>query len=124
MTIDALKSFRQKIAGCEIAVLMDLSTGTVLAWDSDLKWPQEELDDLCDLAARLLTTGPVFGPGQGRTRAILARETGCHIFQRVSPTGGEVFGCVLAPEAAMHGVFDALAPVLGDLPAGDPAALA
>ncbi|WP_170125404.1 hypothetical protein [Jannaschia seohaensis] len=103
---------------------MDLSTGTVLAWDSDLKWPQEELDALCGLAARLLSAAPGNGPEMGMMRAMLATETGCQVFQRGTPQGDEVFGCILAPEAAIDDVFEAAAWVFDDLLPGDRAALA
>jgi hypothetical protein len=121
MTRDALKSFRQQTNGCEIALLMDLRARTVLAWDSDLKWPQERLDDLCALAIGLLEPGTAGDSAPGQKRAMLARRTGCWAFLRAAPNAAEVLGCVLAPQSDTDGLFERAAALCATLPASDAA---
>lgn len=99
MTIDALRSFKQCFGECEIAVLADISARTVLAWASTLKWPQEELDRLCEMAAGLLEPEV--------RQALLIRETGCHLFRRTAADGAEVLCCVLAADAPLEPILHA-----------------
>ena len=50
--IDHLNALRTAAPGCSLAAFGDLSTKLVLRVSSDKTWPQERLDDLCNLAAR------------------------------------------------------------------------
>ncbi len=116
MIVDALRTFRQGIAGCEVAALADVSSRTVLAWDSALKWPQEQLDGLCGMAAQLLAPGA--------RQAVLMRETGSHVFLRSTPDGMEVLCCLLAAGMPLDAVFDAADALCADLRRAEVAARA
>ena len=106
-TIKPLEAYRKELVGCEIAVFMDISARTVLAWDGALKWPQEHLDNLCDLALRVLSVGSEGENANRPQTAILARPTGCFVFLRAAPGASEVLCCVFAPDADFHHSYDA-----------------
>ncbi|WP_425100119.1 hypothetical protein [Tropicibacter sp. S64] len=100
MTVAALSTFRQALSGCEIAVLADISAGSVLAWDSALKWPQEQLDALCDLASRALSIGAPLP-----TTAVVADALGCQVFIRIAANSDEVLCGVFAPDQDLDDVL-------------------
>ncbi len=104
-TIKPLEAFRQEFVGCEIAAFMDISARTVLAWDGSLKWPQEHLDDLCDLARNILAVGTKAETVEEPQTAMLARPTGCFVFLRAAPGASEVLCCVFAPGAEVDHFF-------------------
>lgn len=99
MTASSLAAFRQAHAGCEIAVLADISAGSVLAWDGAVKWPQEHLDALCARAKAALSLGAP--PPQS---AILSQPFGIEVFVRAEQNPGEVLCSVFAPGAALDGI--------------------
>ncbi|MDU8913551.1 hypothetical protein [Aestuariicoccus sp. MJ-SS9] len=101
----SLQAFRKDQDGCEIVAFADVAARTVLAWDSALKWPQEHLDALCDLAARALSVGAEGPQTDAVQTAIIARPTGCHVFVRAAPGLDEVLCCVFAPGADIDGVL-------------------
>lgn len=113
----ALERLRTCTAGCELVLLADVSTGTVLAWNGAVRYPQEHLDGLCAIAADLL------GPGQGpasRT-AVLALETGCQTFVRAPDNAEEVLCCVLAVSGDVAGALEASRAFLsGAAPCDEP----
>ncbi|MFW2543885.1 hypothetical protein ACN2XU_14680 [Primorskyibacter sp. 2E107] len=106
MTGAPLAEFRRGFAGCEIAVLADVSARSVLAWDSAVKWPQEHLDALCTLAAELLSISACGAVREPET-AVLADPIGTKVFVRAAPGSHEVLCTVFAPTAVFDGVFDA-----------------
>lgn len=72
-------------------MLADISAGSVLASDCAVKWPQEQLDQLCSLAGQVLSFG-----AQERALALLAGPLGCHVFLRLGEGSGEVLCSVFA----------------------------
>ena len=98
-TSKPLEAFRQEFEGCEIVAFLDISARTVLAWDGPLKWPQEHLDDLCEIARSVLTVGAEAEIVQEPQTAMLARPTGCFVFLRAAPGVSEVLCCVFSPNA-------------------------
>ncbi len=106
MTVEPLKAFRKEIPGCELVALVDLSTAMVLAWDSIVKWPQEQVDALSAQAAALLSGSASEAGATLLDRAVLARDTGCFTFQRASRGSSEVLCCVYAPGTDLSGVFE------------------
>ena len=89
----ALAGLRSSISGCELVLLADVSTRTVLTWSGALKYPQEYLDTLCVQAADFFRTGQIGRSGA----AVLARLTGCTLFIAAPDDPAEVLCCVLAP---------------------------
>ncbi len=89
----ALEGLRSSISGCELVLLADTSTRTVLTWAGALKYPQEHLDALCVQAAELFQTGQIDSTGS----AALARLTGVSLFLGAPDDPAEVLCCVLAP---------------------------
>ena len=109
MTAQPLDLFCQQNPGCELAVLADVSTDTVLASHGVVKWPQEQVDALIALADALLSIGQT-GPDNStpqRDSAVLARDTGMHVVLRAGSGSSEIFCGVFAPDTDMEGVFEA-----------------
>ena len=106
-TIKPLKAFRQELEGCEIAAFVDISARTVLAWDGSLKWPQEHLDALCDIARSVLTVGSKAEAVEEPQTAMLARPSGCFVFLRAAPGANEALCCVFSPNAEVDHSFAA-----------------
>lgn len=94
----ALEGLRSSISGCELLLLADISTRTVLTWAGALKYPQEYLDKLCVQAAELFQTGQIGGSGS----AVLARLTGFSLFVCAPNDPAEVLCAVLAPSGDIH----------------------
>ena len=108
MTYDDLVTFRARLAGCEVAVLADISTRTVLMSDTGVKLGQDDLDALCLTACR------VFATGSGL--AVLAGPTGTQAFLRGLHDGGEALICVLEPRADLAGVTEEMTALLTAAP--------
>lgn len=123
MTRHLFKEFRAGFPACEIVVLTDLSTGTVLAWDSALKWPQDDLDALCARTGRLLRIGARGNPDEQASFAMLAHPGGTQIAVPAGGTRPEALCGVFAPGAPLDGVADTLArlcaELVGTLPGAD-----
>lgn len=102
MSADPLAEVRAELNECEIVLFADLGTGTVLAWDAAVKWPQEQLDAVCGLASAALDFGRHDG-AEPATTAVLVRPTGIHLFVRATPDAAEVLCAVFAPHAALDG---------------------
>jgi hypothetical protein len=107
MTVKPLHAFRLDFPGCEIVVLADIAARTALSWDSALKWPQERIDEVAALAVKLLGPAQGVAAAEERSLAILARDTGCHVFVRAGPGASEVLCSVFAPGAVLDGVVPA-----------------
>ncbi|SNS93225.1 hypothetical protein [Antarctobacter heliothermus] len=97
MTHDDLSRYRAGIACCELLMLVDLSTSTVLMSDSDVHFGQERLDHFCDLA-RSVFSGTFAATGT----AILSGPTGSRVFVQ-SPDDAEEMICGLFGPAANLG---------------------
>ena len=114
-TIKPLEAFRQESEGCEIVAFLDISARTVLAWDGSLKWPQEHLDGLCEIARSILTVGSKAETVEEPQTAMLARPTGCFLFLRAAPGASEVLCCVFSPNAEVDHSFAAGRRLCADL---------
>ena len=106
-TIKPLEAFRQELEGCEIVAFLDISARTVLAWDGSLKWPQEHLDELCEIARRALTVGSKAETVEVPQRVMLACSFGCFVFLRAAPSANEALCCVFSPNAEVDHSFAA-----------------
>ena len=115
MTVKPLKALRTEFDGCEIAILVDISTGIVLASDGALKWPQEKLDTLCQLATQVMAIGSDATAVHEMQTAMLVRATGVHTFVRAAPGANEILCGVFAPGSDLDGVFEACVPLCADL---------
>lgn len=93
MTHQTLSDFQNRFAACELVLLADISTQTILCSASAVRQGQEKLDAICAMAKSVLdlTSG---GP---LASAILAQPTGTRIFVRSECDPSEVMCGVFAP---------------------------
>jgi hypothetical protein len=109
MTHDALVRFRAGFATCELAALVDVSTGTVLMADSAVRLGQEHLDTLSQIASDLWSGGNGGWPGS----VIHSGPTGSRLFLHSPYDEAEVLCCLFGPRADLTQV-DAAARRLWD----------
>lgn len=93
MTTDDLAQFVHENAGCELAILADTRTQTILCAHSKLRLGQERLDDLCKMAARLFAAGPELTDMRHIT------DLGQSLFFRAAPDTCEAL-CALCSRSA------------------------
>lgn len=108
MTTTNLSRLRTCIDGCELVVLADISTKTVLAWDGVLRLPQEHLDAICDLADEIFLIDAGADASQPET-AVLARQSGVRVFVRSPEDPAEVLCAVLSASADAAQAIEACA---------------
>lgn len=92
MSLSDLDRLRRAVPGCEVAMLADLSTHTVLGTSAALALPQEMNDLLCHEATSALTAD-----GQFAGSAVLVRPLGTRAFLRAPGHPDEVLCIVAAP---------------------------
>jgi len=104
MTPSALNAFRRKVAGCELAVYVDLDSRTVLSSDGALHFPQEYLDVLCACAADLFEVAPT---GEGAAEHVqFLSPTGSRSFFRNLTDPNEALCCICAAEVAVETLIE------------------
>lgn len=113
MTITDLAQFRARFADCELIMLADVSTMTILGAESAVKMGQERLDEIC-AAAHDLFAGL---SGADQNSALVLRPTGTRMFVRSHLEPAEVLCGVFAPAADMTGTIDAAQALLETAPA-------
>lgn len=108
MSLADLDRLRRALPGCEVAMLADLSTVTVLGASAALPLPQERHDSLCQEARRVLERAELdraeLDSGPTGAAALVTR-LGIRLFLRAPGHPEEVLCLVLAPRTP-------LAPVL------------
>ncbi len=108
MTNDDFGKFRSRFAGCEVVMLADISTMTILVSDSAIKLGQEHLDRLCTAASTIFAAEA----SKGVSVAFLTGPTGCTVFVRANHGVPEVLCGVFAPGADLSGVSEAARALL------------
>ena len=104
MTPETFLHFRETHPECALLVLSDTRSGTVLAADGALAYPQEYLDAMSAMArANLVCTG------KHRTWAIFLSPGGTHLFQRVQHLGAAALTCLTTPDADIDDMLEHLA---------------
>lgn len=123
--VEQLDAFREGLSGCNIAVLVDLSTTMVLSKSSGGRVPQEDLDALAE-AAREALDGPMADAALGRDGetpeealgSLVATSSETRAFLRGAPGRHEALVCVCAQDADVNAVFEggreALARIMAD----------
>ena len=123
--VEQLDAFREGLSGCDIAVLVDLSTTMVLSKSTGGRVPQEELDALAE-AAREVLEGPMSeaalgSDGEAPEEALgglVATGAETRAFLRGAPGRHEALVCVCTPDADVGAVFEggraALAGIMAD----------
>lgn len=101
MPAEALIRLRSELPDCELAMLADLGSRTVLGWDGALKFPQEQLDSLAATAAELLARA------EAADTAIVSTPTEARVFIRAPGGGSEALCAVSAPDAELDRVLAA-----------------
>ena len=105
MTKDDLEHFMRRVRGCELVVLADISTQTILCAHAIMKLGQERFDALCASAAR------IFDMQELATTARLITPTGQTLFWRASAGTPEVI-CALCSTGTDVGRFHSEARAL------------
>ena len=108
MTRLNIATFRASFASCEIALLVDLSTRTVLAADSALRVGQEYLDTLCATACALFTTDATLPPASA---IIQASPSGLRFFLRSPCDPAEALCAIFGATDDLTGIEAAARPV-------------
>ena len=93
MTPEAFQHFRTAQPDCALLVLSDTRSGTVLAADGALAYPQEYLDGISATARAALNA-----PGGERPWAVFVGPNGAQLFQRVPHLGDVALTCLIPPE--------------------------
>lgn len=102
MTHVDLARFRAGCANCELAMLVDLSAGTVLLSDSALPTGQERLDHLCRFAQTVLA-----GELPATGTAIVSGPIGSKLFVQSPHTHAEGLCALFGPLADLALACDA-----------------
>ncbi len=115
-----LETMRRDIGGCDLAALVDISTGMVLSSAQAVRLPQEELDALCARAAEALTGSIVESargiPGQAPSmEAVLATAEGTTVCLRGSADRFEALVLLCTPDARIGQAIDCGRRSLGDI---------
>lgn len=92
LSLADLERLRLGLPGCEVALLADISAGTVLGVSAALNLPQEHFDGLCDQATRVLSHG-----GEQRAFGVVASPKGVRLYVRAPDFPEEALGLVLPP---------------------------
>lgn len=119
---DRLDRLRAEVPGCDIAVLADLSTETVLTSSAEVPQGQEKLDALVARAAALLR-GPI---GEGAAlllegepeypeRALFTDGRRLEAFVTGPTDRPEALVCVAGADGEASLIFDCAARALGDI---------
>lgn len=118
----SLDQFRESLQGCDLVVLADLATGTVLASSADLAPSQERLDALTAEA-----TASIMGPvGEGACLlldgdperpdiTIVSRRGGTHVFATNGAERTEALLMSLQSNEGLGRIFDCARDVLADI---------
>lgn len=119
-----LESMRQEIGGCDLAALVDISTGMVLSSTQAVRLPQEELDALCARAAEALTgsvakSAHVVTGQDPAMEAVLASSEGSTVCLRGNVERFEALVVRCAPEASIGDVIDSGRRALDEIVAAE-----
>ena len=104
---ETLDKLRHDIGRCDLAVFVDLSTGSVLSSATGMPIPQEELDALSVVAQETLT-GQLPESAEGVTgaaqavQAVLMTSDAATVVQRASPDSAEALVCVCGADVGIE----------------------
>ncbi len=102
MDTDDLVEFRSRFATCELVMLADLSTLTVLGSDSAIKTGQEYLDKICATAESVFRLA-----GQNQIRsAVLTKPSGRQVFVKNGDDSSEVICGLFEPTADVSAAIE------------------
>lgn len=90
-----LAEFRSRFASCELVMLADISTLTVLGSNSAIKMGQEHLDTLCATAEMIFD----LAEGSQIRSAVLSKPTGRQMFVRAGTETSEIICGIFEPAA-------------------------
>ena len=111
MTPNEIRTFRMTHHDCALLMLSDTLSGTVLAADSGLAYPQEYLDAICLQSGQLLQLA-----GPAAAIAAFHGPTGTRLVVRLPGHDAIALTCVVGPDtdtkpllAALHALAETLA---------------
>ncbi|MDG4647764.1 hypothetical protein P6F26_04865 [Roseibacterium sp. SDUM158017] len=118
MTPETLRHLRKRLADCELILYADITSGTVLASDSRLIYPQENLDTICTCAKAFLSA-PRLASHDLTNEAVFQTPTATRVFMRAHSDDNEALAAVCGPKTdlahVMHEMRGALAEAAPDL---------
>jgi hypothetical protein len=120
MTPDTLRHLRRRLADCELVLYADISSGTVLAADSRLVYPQENLDTISD-CARAFLSAPRLASHDLTSEAVFQTPTATRVFMRARADENEALVAVCGPRTDLAHVLQEMSAAL-DAAAGRSAA--
>ncbi|MCU4652780.1 hypothetical protein N8I71_08045 [Roseibacterium sp. SDUM158016] len=113
MTPGTLAQMRKRLPDCELVLYADIVSGTVLASDSRLVYPQENLDTLC-VCARGFLTAPRLASHDTTGEAVFRTPTATRVFMRAYGDPCEALVCVCGPKTDLAAVLDAMREALAE----------
>ncbi len=115
-----LESMRREISGCDLALLIDISTGMVLSSAQAVRLPQEELDALCARAGEALTgsladSARTLTGDEPSMEAVLATTEGSTVCLRGAADRFEALVLLCDPQSSIGEAIDCGRRTLGDI---------
>lgn len=113
MTPDTLRQLRKRLADCELVLYADIASVTVLASDSRLIYPQENLDTICT-CARAFLSAPRLASHDTTGEAVFQTPTATRIFMRAYADPNEALACVCGPRTDLAHVLEEMRGALSE----------
>ncbi len=113
MTPEMLRHLRRRLADCELILYADIASGTVLASDSRLVYPQENLDTICS-CARAFLSAPRLASHDLTDEAVFQTPTATRIFMRARADGNEALAAVCGPRTDLAHVLQEMRGALAE----------
>lgn len=114
MALDAFRDFRASHPACAQLTLSDARSGTVLAAEGALAYPQEYLDAISSAARDALNLA-----GPSGSHALFHSPHGARLFFRVPQMGDAALTCLAHPDADLEDLILALSDLAATLVAED-----
>jgi hypothetical protein len=113
MTPETLRQLRKRLADCELILYADVVSGTVLAADSRLVYPQENLDAIC-ASARTFLSAPRLASHDLTGEAVFQTPTATRVFLRAYSDPNEALACICGPRTDLGHVLEELRGALAE----------
>lgn len=104
MTPVTLRQLRKRLADCDLLIYADIASNTVLAHDSRLSHPQEQLDSICAVA-RAFLSAPRLASHDLTSESVLQTPTTTRVFLRAHADPNEALICVCGPKVDVEQVM-------------------
>lgn len=113
MTPEILSRLRNRLPDCELVLYADIASGTVLASDTRLVHPQENLDTIC-ACARAFLNAPRLASHDLTNEAVFQTPTAKRVFLRAYSDPCEALACVCGPESDLSEILEMMRSALAE----------